>query len=139
MTKRKSPKKTLKKSNRRSRTKYPALDPELNLRSRVEVIDFDYIDKLSDKEKEWLNTFSEEFNNANFGHGKKVLHKSKLMKKDCYSKNNARNRCILTRQKAQGIHSYIEELKENDPNLKDYLLEEVQDFKDSGDKYKDEA
>ncbi len=121
-----------KKKSRRAKTKYPALNSEFNLRSRQELYDWDYIDKLSDKEKEWLNTFSEEFNNANFNHGKKILHKSKLMKKDCYSKNNARNRDILTRQKAMGQHIYIEELKETEDSLKEYLPEESDDLNNSG-------
>lgn len=105
-TKRKSPK----AKNKRSRSKFPALEPKYNLKSRAELFDYDYIDKLSDKEKEWLNTFSEEFNNANFRHGKKILHKSKALKKDCYGMNNRRNRDILTREKAQGLLLYTEEL-----------------------------
>ena len=48
-TKRKSPK----AKNKRSRSKFPALEPKYNLKSRQELYDFDYLDKLSDKEKEW--------------------------------------------------------------------------------------
>lgn len=115
------------KKTRRGKNKYAALDPKLNLKTRQDLIDFDYLDKLSDKEKEWLNTFSEEYNNANFNHGKKVLHKTKLLKKDCYSKNNARNRCILTKAKAMGNSVYLEDLKEQELKL---LKEEGHDFND---------
>lgn len=126
-----------KKPSRRSKTKFPALKSEFNLRSRQELYDWDYLDKLTDKEKEWLNTFSEEFNNANFNHGKKILHKSKALKKDCYSKNNARNRDILTRQKAQGSHIYIEEIKESEPGLKEFSTEEMDDYDNDRDPVKD--
>lgn len=122
--KRKSPK----AKNKRSRNKYPALDPKYNLKSRSDLYDFDYLDKLSDKEKEWLNTFSEEFNNANFNHGKKILHKSKLLKKDCYGMNNRRNRDILTMQKAKGAILYIEEL--TDGELRPEILDVINDKKE---------
>lgn len=93
-----------KKQTRRSKEKYPALKPHLNLKTRYDLIDFDYIDQLSEDEKEWLNKFSEEYINANIDNKnpKRNLHKSKKLKKDCYDRNNSRNRDILTRAKAQG-------------------------------------
>ncbi len=93
-----------KKITRRSQEKYPALIPHLNLKTRFELIDYDYVDELSEEEKEWLNKFTEEYVNANLDSKnlKKNLHKSKKLKKDCYDRNNSRNRDILTRAKAQG-------------------------------------
>src|SRR5271165_4531174 len=93
-----------KKQTRRSKEKYPALKPHLNLKTRYDLIDFDYIDQLSEDEKERLNKFSEEYINANIDNKnpKRNLHKSKKLKKDCYDRNNSRNRDILTRAKAQG-------------------------------------
>lgn len=82
--------------------KYPALRPELNLKTRWELIDYDYVDKLSDKEKRWLNKFTEEYTNAKLNHKGKKLHSTKKLRKDCYDMNNSRNRCILTRSKACG-------------------------------------
>jgi len=105
------------KKSRRARSKFPALRPELNLRSRYESIDYDYIDQLSEKDKEWLNTFTEEYTNANFNHGKSTLHKTKKLKKDCYNRNNSRNRDILTRAKAAGECVYIEDLDSRTKNL----------------------
>lgn len=65
-------------------------------------MDYDYLDKLSDKELEWLNNFTEEYVHANLTHKGKKLHKTKKLRLDCYNRNNARNRCIWTRAKAAG-------------------------------------
>ena len=123
-----------KKLNKRSKGKYPALDIKVNLKTRTELIDFDYIDKLNDKEKAWLNKFVEETIHASFSTKKKRNTKSKKKKKTVYDtrrnlnktkeqikkiydSNNARNRCIYTKNKAQGKLDYIEDLKlANDKN-----------------------
>lgn len=87
-----------KKRNRRNSTKYPGLRPELNLKTRSDLIDQDYISELPDKKikhcsnpkgdciicndpktklinpKEWLNRFNEEYVNTNFNHkGERIL------------------------------------------------------------------
>jgi len=131
----------VKKKNRRNSTKYPALKPDLNLKTRTDLLDYDYIDKLSAKEKEWLNKFTEEYTNARFDKKSKQLMNEKLnpepvkiekienagpnhdinvviktknsYKKQSYDKNNARNRCILTQQKAANTLLYLEKIKEN--------------------------
>lgn len=92
-----------KKPSRRSQAKNPGLHPEFNPKSRADLVDYDYLDQLSDKEKEWLNSFTEEYTHANFNHPGKILHRTKRLKKDCYDRNNARNRCIWTRAKASGM------------------------------------
>jgi len=102
MKKKKTPKKVQKKNNLRARTKNPGLKPHLNLRSRQDLLEIDYLDKLNDKEKDWLNRFNEEYVGANFKHEGKILHKTKKLKKDCYDRNNSRNRDILTKIKASG-------------------------------------
>jgi hypothetical protein len=74
----------------------------------------DYLDKLTEAEKAWLNKFNGEFVNASFAEGnKKNLHKSRSQKKACYNSNNARNRCILTRQQAQGQFDYLDDIKDH--------------------------
>jgi hypothetical protein len=84
-----------KKQNRRSKAKYPALDPEFNLKIRADAIDYDYVHKLNDKEKEFLNKFTEEYVNASFKKDKrKNLHKTKEQVKAIYDSNNARNRDV---------------------------------------------
>lgn len=70
-----------KKSTRRSKAQFPALDPKLNLKTRSDLIDVDYLDQLNDKEKQWLNDFNSEFVNADFKtgihEGRKRIHKKK--------------------------------------------------------------
>lgn len=103
-----------KKKTRRSATKYPALEPKFNLKSRYELIDYDYLDQLTEKDKDWLNTFTEEYTGANFNHGKKKLHKTKKLKKSCYDMNNSRNRCQLTKAKASGKYDSLSDIDEAD-------------------------
>lgn len=127
-------------ATKRDKAKYPNLKPELNLKSRYELIDFDYLDKLSPDEMKFLDKFSEEYFGARFRkckvHSKKKpngktpkprkpckecrklnLQKSKKMRKDCTDRNNARNRDILTRAKASGSYVSIEEVTDPDVSL----------------------
>jgi len=55
-----------------------------------------------------MNAFMEEENNANFNHSGPKLNKTRDEKKKIYNRNNARNRCIFTREKAQDKLSYVE-------------------------------
>lgn len=76
------------------------------------MIDYDYLDKLTEKEKAWLNKFTHEYTNAGKLNKKhKPLHKTPEQKKDCYDRNNARNRCELTRQKASIGIKYLEDYR----------------------------
>lgn len=86
----------------REKVKFPALDKTYNLKSRQDLLDQDYIEKLNDEEKDFLNRFNEEFNNANFTHAGKKLHKTQTLRKERYDANNARNRCRYTRAKSIG-------------------------------------
>lgn len=77
-------------------------------------MDYDYVNKLTDKEKKFLNKFTEEYVNASLSTDKKWrnLHRTKESIRDCFNRNNARNRDILTRQKAMGKHIYLEDILE---------------------------
>lgn len=55
-----------------------------------------------------MNSFMEEEVCANFNHSGPKINKAKKDKKRIYDKNNARNRCIFTREKAQDKLKYIE-------------------------------
>jgi len=101
-----------KKKSKRDNAKYPSFKPSLNLKTRLEEInDIDYVAKLNDKEKEWLNNFNEEWINASLNHKGKKFHRSKKDRKIIYDKNNARNRDSFTKAKATGTLNYIDEDK----------------------------
>lgn len=114
------------KTNKRSREKYPALRTDLNLKTRIELIDYDYVDKLDDEAKDFLNRFTEEYVNTNFKHKGKRVHKPKIKEKfvksrnkkkkydanakDSYDRNNARNNDVYTTQRASNQLHYLEDL-----------------------------
>jgi len=87
----------------RKQTKYKALEPKVNLSSRYDQIsDLEsYASQLNDEEKDWLNRFSHEYICANLSHGGEVLHNTEELRRDCYSKNNTRNRDIHSRENAR--------------------------------------
>lgn len=127
------------KNTRRGNTEHPALEPSLNLRSRFELLEFDYKDKLNKKQKDWLNKFNEEYVNASLDSKNlsKNLHNTDKLKKDCYNRNNARNRDILNRGKASGTLNYLEDLSKEDRLIKSpeelLILEEMEKLSDSSD------
>jgi hypothetical protein len=96
--------------SKRSRTKYPGLVKEVNPRTRWEYLDQDYVDKLSDKEKEFLSNFNEEWLSGNFNHPGRKLHRTKKSRRECYGRNNARNRDLFTINRTRG---WIEGIAEN--------------------------
>ena len=97
--------KKTKKRSRRDNVKNPALDPVYNTKIRREFIDIDYVDQLSEEEKQWLNKFMEEYNNASLDYKnlENNLHNTPELKKDCTDRNNARNRCIYSIKKATNM------------------------------------
>lgn len=117
-----------KKKNKRQKSKYPALDPHLNLITRQKQIDYDYLDKLSHKELEFLNQFTKETVGAavNVENRKKNLYaRTKKKVKECFDSNNARNRDILTRQEAMKTIKDLSEIVELTQNPEDYLNNKI--------------
>lgn len=120
-----------KKKTKRSRIKYSALDPAVNLKTRYELIaDYDYLDKLSDKDKAWLNKFTKEYVNADLDTKRpgKNLHRNKELRKDCYDRNNARNRCVWTKCKASGNFASIDEVPKKvieNENYEEFIVEKI--------------
>lgn len=95
--------------SRRKKTKYPNLNPGLNLKKRTEIIETDYVNgvrnekgelvirPLTDEEKAWLDKFYKEYAN-----GEKLSDDSfhdKRHQEDIYLANNARNRDIYNCKK----------------------------------------
>lgn len=99
----------MKGKNRRSRVEFPALIRKYNLRIRQESIDFDYLEKLSKEDLDWLNRFMEEYNNASFKHD--TIDGAVETRRKSYRTNNYRNRDIFSRAKAQGIVDSLSEIE----------------------------
>jgi len=108
-------------------SEYRGLDKKRNPKNRSEVADYDYLDKLSPKEKEFLNTFTEEYYNGTLPTRKqletmsdedyeKVLHKSPKSRSICWANNNKRNRDLYSGQKAAKRLFHIEDIKEEIKN-----------------------
>lgn len=123
-----------KKKSKRSQSENANLDPRLNLKTRYELYDQDYIHKLSPKERAWLNKFNKEYitDDLDRENLRKNLHRTKKLKKDCDDMNNARNRDILTRAKASKQIDYFEDMDEDtdNENYEDYLIQKL-DEKDA--------
>lgn len=133
-SKRNTKKKQPLKKSARDKTKFAGLKPHFSLKRRAELLDMDYISKLNDKEKAWLNSFIEEEVHAKFNHDGKKLNKSKKAKRKIYTANNARNRCIFTRAKASHLLDTLYDSSEYENQMGGDLIdlvEKVEDFQDA--------
>jgi hypothetical protein len=95
-----------KRQTKREKTALRGLDRRLFSKIKQEYHDYDYVKKLSQEEREWLSNFTTEYLGANLKEGREtgdVLHTDPDHIKDIWSQNNARNRDIYSRSKAQGI------------------------------------
>lgn len=102
----------------------------MNLKNRFEEIEdiASYKDQLNEEELNWLNRFSEEYITANLKHKGRKLHKKEHHKKAVYKKNNARNKCILSRSKANGSIKYFDDLKRDErliDSFEDIIIEKI--------------
>lgn len=90
-------------------------------------MDMDYIDKLNEKEKDWLNKFMKEELNASLS-PKNERHKdfNKTLKdrKRIWRNNNARNRCAYTITASNVLLDYIgERILDSEPDIDKNELE----------------
>jgi len=126
-----------------------ALNKDKHSKVRREFIDYDYVDQLSSKDKEWLARFSREWVDASFpkdgtrlhpvvegevSHGHTSKEVKDYYKKDVENRNNARNRCLYGKENSLGrtmgnIHDFkFEDLaeglssKENPQQTEDDLI-----------------
>lgn len=114
----------------------------MNAKTRHDLLDADYLHKLSQQELEWYARFTAEWVSGAFEKDKKTedysdknLHESIDQKRELWRANNARNRCIFTINKATNhLVSYedfvekIEELQsENVDNSFDELMQRYLD------------
>jgi hypothetical protein len=96
------------KKVKRNKQKYPNLNPRVNHRVKQELIaDIDYLNKLNDEEKEWLNKFLGEELSGNFKNDGTDFNTSKEDRKRIYDATNARNRCQFTLIKAKVANTHL--------------------------------
>jgi hypothetical protein len=105
----KTTKKSTKPKKKRDIAAVPGLDKTLFSKVKQEYHDIDYSSVLSSKEKKWASQFMEEYLGANLKesslvdkYGEKAMHKSAEQRKDCFDRNNQRNRDIYSRNRAIG-------------------------------------
>lgn len=102
----KSKKRKKRKAQKRDLTNLPGLKKNLFSKIKQEYHDMDYIDKLSDKDKAWLSAFMEEDLGANLNHKGKKIYRKKDSKRECFRRNNQRNRDLYSLIRATGRIDY---------------------------------
>jgi hypothetical protein len=119
-----------KQRKKRDLEKYPALNPRLNAKTRAEVLDMDYLKKLNEEELKFLDQFMAEYVSGSFKknavgtYSDDNFHKTPEERRQCYTRNNIRNRCGLTISNATGqtyrssdIDEFIDNLNNAEMNL----------------------
>lgn len=103
MKKKSKKKQTKKKDNKYNKQKYASFNTNYQVGVRKELLsDIDYIDKLSEEEKDWLNRFLQETVVTNFNHGGENLYKDKEERRKLYTENNKRNADVYSLSKSKG-------------------------------------
>lgn len=100
---------------KKKRGRWDNLKKSKNLKLRQDYMDVHFINgvksitgkgqgirPLTPEEKDWYNSFYGEYYNASVNHKSygDQLHDNGDLVKDCYDRNNARNRCLLNKGKA---------------------------------------
>lgn len=100
--------KAKKKTSIRDKIRYVGLDGRKFSKIKQEYHDLDYVDQLTDAEKDWMSRFMEEYLGARVKHKGKKIHKglnSKAGRKKLFDANNARNRDMYSLARATGLFS----------------------------------
>jgi hypothetical protein len=115
------------------------LNPTKAPRVRKELLDADYLNKLSDKDLEWYAKFMSEWAGANIKKSKKTkrpltrhLHKSNAKAKEIFDANNHRNNDVHGVTKANGLLYDISKERDyiTNPSLTEDALIAMIDNKD---------
>lgn len=124
-----SGKKKKKIVKKRDTLKNPGLNKGMFSKIKQEVFDYDYLDKLNPKEAAWLSKFNEEYIGANLNHKGKKLHTKKAQRRDCFGRNNSRNRDIYSIKRATGMLDMEEKMvqEESEYNPEDAIITLIDD------------
>lgn len=118
----------------KKKVRLKSLNPQYQPRVRKELVDFDYIDKLTPQEKEWLAQFVDESIGASISKTKSgkisagQIHNTQKLAKEAYDANNRRNNDVYSVTKANGLlfdikHKY--DLEETDLHINHTLSEDA--------------
>lgn len=72
------------------------LEPNCVVYAAREYVDFDYVDILSEADKDFLDRFSREYYNNFFAKNAPTIHKTAEQKREVYRVNHARRRDMWT-------------------------------------------
>lgn len=97
----------------KQKVRYESLNPAANTKVRRELLDLDYLDKLSPRELKWMAQFMDEYvgGAVQKKNGRVVsghLHSNNDLAKLCYDANNKRNSDIFSVGKANNFVHTIE-------------------------------
>lgn len=101
------------KKKKRDMEAYPALKKELNLKTRQDLIDYDYVHKLSEEDRKWLNKFTEEYVVTDFDRDNlnNNIHNTEEYKSESDHRNYLRTKIdAYSMSKAGTRLQYIEDL-----------------------------
>jgi hypothetical protein len=91
-----------KPKKRRKHVKNASLIKKYNPRVRHEILDYDYLDQLSEEELAWLNKFTNEYVNAAVkADDEELIHDYEKHRKFIFDANNHRNTDLYGRAKYQ--------------------------------------
>jgi hypothetical protein len=101
---------------KRDLVKTPGLNKNLFSRVKQEYHDIDYAQHLSKKDQIWLSQFMEEDLGAQLNevtlknkYNRKAMNKSKKQRKNCFDRNNARQRDIYGLSRAGGKLDHLDQ------------------------------
>jgi len=112
--------------SRRDKTKYPALDRNLNTKDRRYFIETEYINgvygmdgklairALNDEEKSFLNKYYQEVLTASFVKDGTDFYTEESQQRVLYTENNSRRRCLFNTAQRTGNLKYLRDSKEMD-------------------------
>lgn len=111
------------KINKRKKSKYPGLQKNLYSRIKQQFFDIDYVDKLSEDEKAWLNNFMNAWLGANTKDNPTVPEHED--KRKCWQMNNHRNNDVYSIKLVTGQLTDIEIMPEEIVEYEDSLIEKI--------------
>ena len=99
----------MKKRSLKKNVRYESLFPQSNTKVRKELLDCDYLDKLSSEDLKWYAQFTDEYVSAAIKKNKKGsvlkghIHYTNELAKKCYDANNLRNKDLYGVTKANHL------------------------------------